>query len=405
MFQPTRYYLIAYLLIAFSINNAIGQTEIKPKKDSIAIKQKDIVDLFRKRSIQKTIQDSTHKKGYGPFFSCMPAVGYTMLSGLTGTFVASTSFYTDTNRIKFSSILLNSNYSQYNQYWFILNNNIFIEKHKLHYVGDTRYYKFPTNTYGLDIKNKLNDALPIDYSYLRAYEYLYREMAKNLYLGIGYNLDYHWNISSDSTPTKTYNDFKQYNTDKHSISSGLSFNVQFDNRKNASNPQNGYYALMQYRTNMTVMGSDSNWQYLLLDIRHYLKFPASSKNILCFWSYNKITFSGTAPYLDLPSIGWDEYSNTGRGYVPGRYTGKNLFYIESEYRFTLTRNGLLGGVVFGNAESVLQSISDNVKTVIPGGGFGLRIKMNKRSNTNIAIDYGFGVGGSHGLIFNLGEVF
>ena len=31
--------------------------------------------------------------------------------------------------------------------------------------------------------------------------------------------------------------------------------------------------------------------------------------------------------------------------------------------------------------------------------------MNKFSNTNLAIDYGFGVNGSHGLFFNLGEVF
>jgi hemolysin activation/secretion protein len=127
--------------------------------------------------------------------------------------------------------------------------------------------------------------------------------------------------------------------------------------------------------------------------------------VLGFWSYNNLTLAGTPPYLDMPSIGWDDYSNTGRGYVPGRYTGKNLFYLESEYRFGLTRNGLLGGVVFGNAESILKSTTSKLNAVIPGGGFGLRIKVNKHSNTNVAIDYGFGIGGSHGFFFNLGEVF
>lgn len=115
--------------------------------------------------------------------------------------------------------------------------------------------------------------------------------------------------------------------------------------------------------------------------------------------------AGTAPYLDLPSIGWDDYSNTGRGYVPGRFTGKNLIYAESEYRFSLTQNGFLGGVVFVNAESILRTIPRGLHAVIPGEGLGLRIKVNKYSNTNLAIDYGFGIGGSHGLFFNLGEVF
>ena len=100
----------------------------------------------------------------------------------------------------------------------------------------------------------------------------------------------------------------------------------------------------------------------------------------------KITLDGTPPCLDLPSIGWDDYSNTGRGYVPGRYTGRNLLYLESEYRFVLTRNGLLGGVVFGNLESISRNLSSSLNSVIPGCGLGLRIKENKYSNTNIAID-------------------
>jgi hypothetical protein len=143
----------------------------------------------------------------------------------------------------------------------------------------------------------------------------------------------------------------------------------------------------------------------LIDIRHYVKLPVSSHNILAFWSYNVITLSGTPPYLDLPSIGWDNYSTTGRGYAPGRYTGRNLIYFESEYRFSITGNGLLGGVIFGNAQSIPNSISDNIRPIIPGAGFGLRIKINKYSGTNLAIDYGFGIRGSHGFFFNMGEVF
>jgi hypothetical protein len=65
----------------------------------------------------------------------------------------------------------------------------------------------------------------------------------------------------------------------------------------------------------------------------------------------------------------------------------------------------LGGVIFGNAQSIPNSISDNIRPIIPGVGFGLRIKINKFSGTNLAIDYGFGIRGSHGFFFNMGEVF
>ena len=400
----TKANFILYFLLFFSFCTLKAQKN-EISKDSTANKQKDIVDLFRITSKHLSLIDSTKHKGNGPFFSCMPAIGYTMISGLTATFVASTSFTTDTLQKRFSSILLNSNYSQYNQYWFILNSNIFYEKLKLHLVGDDRYYKFPSHTYGFGIHNKPSDALDIDYSYLRLYQVLYREITSNVFVGLGYNLDLHWNITTDSIHTKTLKEFKEFSPTTHSISSGISCNVLYDTRKNPENPQGGSYAHFQYRPNFKALASDQNWQTILFDLRYYIPFPSSSRNVLCFWNYSKSIIAGTAPYLDMPSIGWDDYSNTGRGYVPGRFTGRNLIYFETEYRMVLTRNGLFGAVVFGNAQTVFKEITRRKGTYVPGGGFGLRIKVNKHSNTNIAIDYGFGIDGSRGLIFNLGEVF
>jgi hypothetical protein len=115
--------------------------------------------------------------------------------------------------------------------------------------------------------------------------------------------------------------------------------------------------------------------------------------------------SGTPPYLDLPSTAWDEFNNVGRGYIQSRFRGRNLIYLETEYRFRLTQNGLIGGVVFLNAQCVSNWPGNNFDTVWPGMGAGLRIKVNKHSNTNMCLDYGFGVDGSQGLYFGLGEMF
>ena len=395
----------ASLILLFFSKFISGQTGETLPNDSTTIQQKDVVDIFQELLSRELRKDSALMKDNGPFFSLIPVVGYSLHTGLTGVIATSTTFYSDNERKKNSRILINGNYSVYHQYWFTVISNIFFEKVKLHLTGDTRYYKFPTITYGLGPKSTFSNPLHIDYSYLRFYQVAFREIAPNLFVGMGYNLDLHWNIEADSVPGSDLDQFVRYQKGNQSISSGISLNIQYDNRKNAVNPQNGIYANIQIRPKLTFLGSNKNWQSLLIDIRRYVKLPVSSHNILAFWSYNVITLSGTPPYLDLPSIGWDNYSTTGRGYAPGRYTGRNLIYFESEYRFSITGNGLLGGVIFGNAQSIPNSISDNIRPIIPGAGFGLRIKINKYSGTNLAIDYGFGIRGSHGFFFNMGEVF
>ena len=118
---------------------------------------------------------------------------------------------------------------------------------------------------------------------------------------------------------------------------------------------------------------------------------------MAFWSWNEFTYGGKVPYFDLPSVGWDEYSNTGRGFIQGRFRGIDIIYLEGEYRFDILRNGLIGGVVFCNGESVPNYPSGSFTAIHVGKGIGLRIKMNKYSDTNLCIDYGIGDGGSRGF--------
>jgi len=47
------------------------------------------------------------------------------------------------------------------------------------------------------------------------------------------------------------------------------------------------------------------------------QIPASSENVLAFWSYDWFTLSGKTPYLMMPNTGGDPYSNTGRDIYKG----------------------------------------------------------------------------------------
>ncbi|MFX8681218.1 hypothetical protein ABTM69_21425, partial [Acinetobacter baumannii] len=71
----------------------------------------------------------------------------------------------------------------------------------------------------------------------------------------------------------------------------------------------------------------------MIDARKYITFPRRSKNTLALWSYNWLTVDGTPPYLLLPSTGWDDQYNTGRGYIQSRFRGKQMVYFETEYRY------------------------------------------------------------------------
>lgn len=369
--------------------------------------QKDLVDVFR--SIGKHKQDTTGspKTDSSKYhFSIVPAIGYTLSTGFAIIVASNVAFYTaDPENTNVSSIMAPVVYSQYNQLTIPLLANIWTRDNRYNIITDWRYYKYPQDTYGLGGHSSPDNANRIDYSHLRIHQTVLKKVAKNFYTGLGYFLDYHWNVREKGQSDGQESDASKYGLPDKTTSSGPVVNLLYDNRKNSINPQGGTYANILYHPNFTFMGSDANWQSLTIDLRQYIHFPGNSRNILAFWSYNWLTLSGKPPYLDLPATGWDNYNNTGRGYIQGRFRGYNMLYLETEYRFGITGNGLFGGVVFANAQSFSNYPDNNFDKIWPALGLGLRIKVNKHSNTNIAIDYGFGADGSRGFFVNLGEVF
>ena len=179
----------------------------------------------------------------------------------------------------------------------------------------------------------------------------------------------------------------------------------YDSRQNVFNPIPGAYTNIIYRVNSGVLGSDNNSQSVYVDLRKYVSLSeVSLKNQLAFWVYYWSTIGSGTPYLNLPSIGMDPYQRSGRGIQQNRYRGEALAYFETEYRRDITVNGLLGFVVFANVNSASQPNTRQFAYLNPAGGVGLRIKYNKKSGTNICIDYGVSKGYSD-LNIALGEAF
>ena len=368
----------------------------------------DVIDILRSVLLRHpTLRNDTAVKKPGRVYaSLLPAAEYTLQTGFAVDLVGNLAFYTSSEpKENLSNFYLNTTFTQKNQILIPLQGNVWSHGNKYNLINDWRYELFPQDTYGLGSLTKESDADGIDFEYLRFYTTLLRTIAPDFYLGLGYNVDYFYHVRETSAPPAGGTDFERYGLYSKSTSSGPTLNVLYDSRRNSINPEPGYYASLIYRPNFRFLGSDSNWQSLQFDARAYKHFPAGSTNTLAFWTYDVFTLHGNPPYLLLPATASDTYSNMGRGYIQGRFRGKDCVYLESEYRFGILRNGFLGGVVFVNAQSFTEPTNNRFEAINPGWGAGLRIKLNKFSRTNICLDYGFGLHGSGGIFANLGEVF
>ncbi len=143
---------------------------------------------------------------------------------------------------------------------------------------------------------------------------------------------------------------------------------------------------------------------MILEGRIYPRLTDPRTGTLALWARGWFTL-GHTPYMELPAIGWDAASRTGRGYVQGRIRAENLVYFEAEYRIILSKNGLWGATGFLNFTSASDPVTRSLQPPNIGGGFGLRVKLNKRSHTNITLDLGLAAGRSHGLFLGTGEAF
>jgi hypothetical protein len=395
--------LYIILLLVFSNKNFAQSDSLFNNNKSIN-NEKDLGDFFKKlvkNKKQDSLSGTTIKK-YN--ISILPAIGYTLQTGFAGVVSSNVGFYnTNSDDAKMSTITSSVTYSQYDQIIFPLYADIWSKNGKYNFISDNRYISYPSNIFGLGGTTDPNKGHTIDFDQIKLHETVLRKITKDLYGGVGFYYDNFYNIKVLDPQTRRINVFIQKEIGTTEVESGPIFKVLYDSRKNQINPDKGNFLNLTLRQNLQEFGSSKEWASMLIDARKYINFPRGSKNTLALWSFNWLTIAGNPNYLLLPSTGWDDQYNTGRGYIQSRFRGKQMVYFESEYRFNISSNGLLGAVVFGN----VQSFNGNIRkydNYLPGYGAGIRIKLNKHSGANLCLDYGFG-NGSQGLFVNLGEIF
>ncbi len=309
--------------------------------------------------------------------------------------------------------------------FFYINHNIFTPGNKYNFQGSLVVSKTVSPDYGFGIgrdlpttnaasqtlEDPLHKAYAIHSYFFQAREKVYKEVAKNLFVGAGLDFDIRRDMTqkdtvNNGTPMSVYNN-QHGLPQSHYAADGFLFNVEYTTRDNPNRAYKGIYFDAGVRINQTFIGSTKNAVQFTTDIRKYISLSEENpETVLALWNWGSYLASGVIPYLELPGTARDGTFRSGRGYTTQYFKSTEFNDTEAEFRFPILANKFISGVVFGN----LQSGNDEQGTKLfqvfqPGYGGGLRVLFNKVTRTNLALDYAFGKFGNKGFFLNLNEAF
>jgi hypothetical protein len=387
-----------------SIAGAEGQTPPVPANPQTS-EQSDLRDVIRRyirrdTSVEpRAVADARESRFFlFPTFGGNPATGFAM-----GALMTMTRYLGDPATTPLSSVVASTSFTTRKQVLIAARSDVYTKDAGWHLRGDWRFYRFTERTHGLGSDRPDEPNVDVDYDWYRIHQSLYRPVWADLEFGVGYRLDVHTGLALTDDASVVVP--AAVPEEEAGTSSGLSVEVLFDNRVHPLNAERGAFGRASYTFVLEAFGSKSGAEVLELEGRAYHRLGGGRRQVLAWWGLGTFTRAGERPYFDLPSIGWDTYGRTGRGYRAGRFRGHDWVYTEVEYRVDLTRNGLLGAVAFVNASTLSGEETRALQKWVPGGGFGFRIKLDKERRSNISIDFGWGREGSKGVFLGLNEAF
>jgi hypothetical protein len=408
---------ISFLLFAFGQFSAKAQ-DLGDSKKTCPVKS--LPELFKKKDSVLVLKPKKNN-----FFLIIPIIGSQPATGFSYGFVTQYTFKGRKVDDKYSSINLGATFTEKKQLLINVKNSVMLNNNKMFLSGDWRFYIFSQPNYGLgtDIipptyreQDFDLDALkePMSYNYLKFHQTASWEVKNNYYVGAGVHLDWYTTITDENLDvlagqlTNHYNYSKKYDFNENEyFVNGLSLNLLYDSRDNQINTNNGMFANINYRFNPALTTSQHASNILFMEYRYFLPLSKYNKqHVFSVWATGQFVTSGTVPYLNLPSIGWDQRSRSGKGYIQGLFRGQKMVYFESEYRFPISCNQLISGTVFTNFTSASDKDREVrlFQYVQPAVGLGLRILIDKATRTNLVLNYALGRH-SKAFYLNAGESF
>lgn len=270
------------------------------------------------------------------------------------------------------------------------------KENKYMHFGRIVFKKQAEYLLGIGNDVKLTDAEEFVSSQFEFVNTFYMRTVDQLYVGIGFDITDYTNMEFDTLGQFYEN--PDINGTGPGTNMGLTLGSFLDKRENRYNPNQGYYIGAKY-----VMFPDwakNEYQYGKFDIDLRKYFNPWYDHVLAFQTTTTYCH-GDVPFYDLAFLGGDSQM---RGYYFGALRDNVLVDGQVEYRMPVW--SIIGVTGWLGTGRVAHSYSD---LALDGFwlnyGFGLRLKVDSKNNTNLRFDMGFGNDGISGFYINFAEAF
>ena len=251
-------------------------------------------------------------------------------------------------------------------------------------------------------------------NYFKYHQIVAYKFGRIFYLGGGFDFDIYKKIhdldlnlaAGDTTFHYRYCMEHGFDTSQYTIIGG-SLNAIIDTRNNQVNATKGVFMNLSFIGFPLFSPAQKSSSRLLTEFRYFKSFKVGRQtHTAAFWWLGTFVTGGTAPYLTLPALGWDQRGRERTGLCAGNFPRRRYFVWRIRIPVPITCNQFLGGVVFVNATSTTDKDRDvhMFQYIQPAFGLGLRLLMDKASRTNFVLDYAVGKKSS-GFYLNAGETF
>ncbi len=422
----------SFLLLAFTLLSMglYAQEEVDTKT----------MTKEEKKAAKKAKKNEPPQKG-STYLTVLPALSSNPSFGfMYGAAISASTYRGDPSTTNISTGMLSLTFTTQNQTLLVFKSTVYGEENSSLLDLDWRYLGSSQATYGVGsgpLSSRLASngfqinenfmSAPIDkgnllsFDWIRFHSTYSKRIKPGLYVGLGYHLDNLSNIGDNLTNLDTVplviSSYAAYNTrygfdSTKSVLSGASLNLIYDTRDNMNEAYKGTYGYIRFKVNPTFLGSTKSSTELWTELRKYINLtPVNNENILAMWLYGSFQTSGTLPYMNLPALGYDHYSGSGRGYTQGRIRGQSLVYGEIEYRrklFSTPKIKDFFGLNFFANFTTASNVDNDLplfQHLDPAYGMGFRLMLSPKSRTTLSLDYAVGKYQSSGFYFMLNEFF
>ncbi|MGB0838378.1 MAG: BamA/TamA family outer membrane protein, partial [Flavobacteriaceae bacterium] len=322
---------------------------------------------------------------FGPSFGAMGAVMYKINSSDKVSPMSKTSFM--------GMYGLNKSYS-----WW-LSQDLYFKQDLFRVNVNIGSFKIPVKYMYMD--NQSLEYVEKDY-FIRLK--LLKKIRPYLYAGVYFNY-------TPQTFTEIINDTEDPNLQiENSTQSSIGLMATYDTRDYIYYPRKGNYSNLYLLTSQSFIGATDNFYSINYNAMKYISIKARDVIALRF---NGSNYFGDVPYgaLALYGVSSVDLSQVDlRGYMRGKYRGKNQIDLQAEYRYNFDQKhfrwGLVANAGIGRIwEADYQTTLYDSNKWLPSVGAGIRYNAIKKKHLNIRLDYGYGIKENHAVYLGLFEAF